>query len=274
MNISKKLKELRIKSGLSQEKVAEQLYVSRQAISKWENGETLPDMENLIAISKFYNVSVDYILSEDEDEKIAEPPVTGLSDQSNEVLKISPKICIWRKWYAAARCTITAVTVITIINYIFELCNIFNFSIPFGAVMPSNLLFYGMTYSGRNHKFNEILGSTGGYVNEIPDVLFYLILIFTSAIIIGYVISVVFSGKNRVGFLFISLILYGGDCLYYIGTNVIANIVFKLMGSSTFSPNLMYYLNLVVKIAVLAVLIIGISSSVKIKRAENTKSHT
>lgn len=51
MDISAKLKELRAKKGLSQERVAEQLYVSRQAISKWENGEALPDMENLVAIS-------------------------------------------------------------------------------------------------------------------------------------------------------------------------------------------------------------------------------
>ena len=48
MDISAKLKELRAKKGLSQERVAEQLYVSRQAISKWENGNSTPDLEKIV----------------------------------------------------------------------------------------------------------------------------------------------------------------------------------------------------------------------------------
>ena len=61
-NIAEKLKNLRIKHGLSQEKLAEQLMVSRQAVSKWENGETLPDMENMIALAKLYNTSLDELV--------------------------------------------------------------------------------------------------------------------------------------------------------------------------------------------------------------------
>lgn len=61
-NIAEKLKNLRIEHGLSQEKLAEQLMVSRQAVSKWENGETLPDMENMIALAKLYNTSLDELV--------------------------------------------------------------------------------------------------------------------------------------------------------------------------------------------------------------------
>lgn len=61
-NIAEKLKNLRIKHGLSQEKLAEQLMVSRQAVSKWENGEALPDMENMIALAKLYNTSLDELV--------------------------------------------------------------------------------------------------------------------------------------------------------------------------------------------------------------------
>ena len=56
------LYELRKKAGLSQEELAEKLNVSRQAVSKWECGESLPDTEKLIAISKFYSVSLDELV--------------------------------------------------------------------------------------------------------------------------------------------------------------------------------------------------------------------
>ena len=64
MALSEKLYELRKKSALSQEQLAEQLGVSRQAISKWESGKAVPETDTLITISKYFGVSLDY-LSED-----------------------------------------------------------------------------------------------------------------------------------------------------------------------------------------------------------------
>ncbi len=57
--IAEKLKKLRMDNGFSQEKLAEKLMVSRQAVSKWENGEALPDMENMIALARLYSTSLD-----------------------------------------------------------------------------------------------------------------------------------------------------------------------------------------------------------------------
>ncbi|MBE6533575.1 MAG: helix-turn-helix domain-containing protein [Ruminococcaceae bacterium] len=57
--LGQKLYELRKQHGLSQEVLAEKLGVSRQAVSKWECGESLPDTDNLITISKIYAVSLD-----------------------------------------------------------------------------------------------------------------------------------------------------------------------------------------------------------------------
>ena len=65
MELSEKLYQLRKKSGLSQEKLAEQLDVSRQAISKWESGYSIPESDKLIAISKFFQVSLDYLVKDD-----------------------------------------------------------------------------------------------------------------------------------------------------------------------------------------------------------------
>ena len=68
MELEKKLVELRKKNGLSQLKVAEELDVSRQAISKWEMGSAVPSPENLKLLSKLYNVSLDYLMDDDAEE--------------------------------------------------------------------------------------------------------------------------------------------------------------------------------------------------------------
>ena len=60
--LGNKLYELRKKANLSQEDFAEKLNVSRQAVSKWECGDALPDTENLIKISKLYGVSLDELV--------------------------------------------------------------------------------------------------------------------------------------------------------------------------------------------------------------------
>ena len=62
MNFAEKLFTLRTQSGYSQEVLAEKLNVSRQAVSKWETGPTLPETDKLIAISELFNVSIDSLL--------------------------------------------------------------------------------------------------------------------------------------------------------------------------------------------------------------------
>ena len=72
MTLGEKLKKLRTDHGLTQEELAEKLYVSRTAISKWESNRGYPNIETLKAISKFFSVSVDDLLSSDELLTIAE----------------------------------------------------------------------------------------------------------------------------------------------------------------------------------------------------------
>jgi transcriptional regulator with XRE-family HTH domain len=72
MEFNEKLQELRKRKGLTQEELAELLYVSRTAISKWESGRGFPNIESLKAISKFFSVSVDELLSGEEILAIAE----------------------------------------------------------------------------------------------------------------------------------------------------------------------------------------------------------
>lgn len=56
------LKILRKQNGLTQEQVAEKLNVSRQAVAKWERGETIPDIENCIALADMYGTTVDILV--------------------------------------------------------------------------------------------------------------------------------------------------------------------------------------------------------------------
>lgn len=66
MNLSNKIYEMRKAQGLSQEQLAEKLNVSRQSVSKWESGEAIPELERLIAMSKIFNVTTDYLLKESD----------------------------------------------------------------------------------------------------------------------------------------------------------------------------------------------------------------
>ncbi len=62
MTFAQKLKEMRTRAGMSQEKLAEKVGVSRQAITKWETDKGAPDMDNLMALSDLFGVSLDELL--------------------------------------------------------------------------------------------------------------------------------------------------------------------------------------------------------------------
>lgn len=63
MDLSGRLQELRKSHNLSQEQLAEKVDVSRQAISKWEGGQANPDINNILKLSKIYDVSTDFLLT-------------------------------------------------------------------------------------------------------------------------------------------------------------------------------------------------------------------
>ena len=66
MNFSQKLQLIRKNKGYTQEELAGKLDVSRQAVAKWESGQVYPDISNLIQISKLFNVTVDYLVKDQE----------------------------------------------------------------------------------------------------------------------------------------------------------------------------------------------------------------
>ena len=80
MTFGEKLQKLRRESGLSQEKLAEQLNVSRQAVSRWELGTAAPDVDTIVRLSKFFQVSIEYLILEEcqdpSGSRTAPPPST------------------------------------------------------------------------------------------------------------------------------------------------------------------------------------------------------
>lgn len=85
MEIGKKLKNARIEAGLTQEKAAERIDVSRQTISNWENEKSYPDIISVIALSDLYSVSLDELLKGDQ--KMAEH-----LEESTNVVKSNKKL--------------------------------------------------------------------------------------------------------------------------------------------------------------------------------------
>ena len=85
MKLSDKLIELRKSKGWSQEDFAEKLDVSRQAISRWENGTALPDAQNIMRISKLFNVTSDYLLNDDHEGEIHISETEATSEESAPV---------------------------------------------------------------------------------------------------------------------------------------------------------------------------------------------
>lgn len=71
--LSEKLYTLRRKNGLSQEQLAEKLGVSRQAVSKWESGQSIPELDKLQALSQYFQITIDQLLQDTPEP--APPPV-------------------------------------------------------------------------------------------------------------------------------------------------------------------------------------------------------
>ena len=75
-NLSANLRYLRNKQKLTQEEVAERIGVTRQAVAKWENGDSLPDIVNCQALADLYDVSLDDLVRHDSEEQGSHPAKT------------------------------------------------------------------------------------------------------------------------------------------------------------------------------------------------------
>lgn len=89
MELSDKIIALRKSEGMSQEDLAEQLNVSRQAVSRWESGSAMPNAANILQMSKLFGVSADYLLNDDYEEqqnKVSQSSAKEKEDNTQQIL--------------------------------------------------------------------------------------------------------------------------------------------------------------------------------------------
>ena len=90
MILAEKIMELRKKNGWSQEELAFQMDVSRQSVSKWESGASIPDLERILKLSQLFGVSTDYLLKEELEDLPASSP--EISDSDNGRRRVTMEV--------------------------------------------------------------------------------------------------------------------------------------------------------------------------------------
>lgn len=109
MKLQDKIIEHRKANGWSQEDLADKLNVSRQAISRWENGTALPDAQNILQISKLFHVTTDYLLN-DEYDSDGDLPAVKTATEETEALFLKK-----RHWHLAAGISVSIASLCWII---------------------------------------------------------------------------------------------------------------------------------------------------------------
>lgn len=114
MTLGEKLQELRKKAGMSQDSLAEQLDVSRQAVSKWERDEAMPETDKLLRIARLFGVTTDYLLNND-----IPPYQTNHGDSTNRILQRLERF-IRQHGYKGGYCMAAGGVMIDLIAFLFR----------------------------------------------------------------------------------------------------------------------------------------------------------
>ena len=144
MTLGERIKEQRTKAKISQEKLAELVGVSRQAVTKWESGQSAPSTENLFRLAEIFGTSVD-ILTKEEAEK---PQLTD-----EEIYDIYKKVR-GRKIAEQRRHLLRFIGVLALFYGFFVLCKLFLLDLDKTSVMT--ILF--SAYAGEKYEWNYLLG--------------------------------------------------------------------------------------------------------------------
>ncbi|MBL4935580.1 helix-turn-helix transcriptional regulator [Clostridium sp. YIM B02515] len=108
MTFGEKLQSLRKAKGMSQEQLATQINVSRQSISKWEVGESNPDLDKIVQVSNIFDVTTDYLLKDEQESSIGKNTLQGNKNGvTAQILLISSVaflaiglFCAFGGWYS------------------------------------------------------------------------------------------------------------------------------------------------------------------------------
>ena len=134
MTLGEKIKEARKKAGLSQEQLASKLNISRSAVAKWETDKGIPDIENLKAISQLLNVSIDYLLdNEQELTSVCLRESISLKNYGKGITKKKKDRVVREKYPTADIYTLMGAEILTKTERMFDICVGF-FTRAFGTI--------------------------------------------------------------------------------------------------------------------------------------------
>lgn len=202
MTFAEKFYSLRKEAGLSQEECAENIGVSRQAISRWEMGTATPDMQNLLAISKLFSVSTDYLIRDDIDNRSTDTETSSsdylipdeIDDKKADTPKSSPEETAAhekKKTYSAAKNTIINILIklpsllllFLAAKQIDSSHGIFLISIIFAVLFMYDFSIGTMNFRPEHNKINDTARKNFLFVNRISYICmaFITLIVFIGA---------------------------------------------------------------------------------------------
>lgn len=105
MNIGDRIQQLRKAAGISQEELADKTGVSRQAVSKWESGQSIPDMEKIILLSDYFNTTTDYLLKgiapAEEKQSLWNAMLFAIGGTILNAVGLITALILWIEWQTA-----------------------------------------------------------------------------------------------------------------------------------------------------------------------------
>lgn len=145
MKLNEKIYYCRKKSGLSQEALAEKIGVSRQAVSKWETAEAVPEIGKLKALCDIFGVTADWLISEDEKGENKEMSSGTYPTGTSRIDDLTDRIADWAERFFKKYAWLCGIAVILIGLY-----RVINAVIPLfsmGGYIPDNFIFFSFFYA-------------------------------------------------------------------------------------------------------------------------------
>ena len=142
MTIGEKIYKLRTEAKISQETLALDLNISRQAVSKWETDQSIPDLDNIKMIANYFNVTVESLVDEDYEKLINKE---DLAKNTNTIKMVGKILMLSTLGLIATYFTLFLVFTLFQIplgQLIFDRHNIFIFSFPMFLIVSSNTAYY------------------------------------------------------------------------------------------------------------------------------------
>lgn len=265
MIFSEKVMNLRKQKGWSQEELAEKLDISRQSVSKWESGQSIPDIDRILALSRLFNVSTDYLLKDeleqdgshtsdqdgaDEDNR---PQARSVSlEEANSYLDLVKRISVFM---ALAVALFAIIPVPTALGYVY--INDDRLAETLGGVMLFILLAISAAiiilcraklskYSYLNWEYIRLQYGVEGIVakrmEDFSKIFRISITAGTSLCILGFIPLILFEGEEKAEYFWSAVwfILVAVAVFLFVWSSTIQNSFKKLLNQKNFIKDILW----------------------------------